>query len=131
MKSKQASNPARKNKSAAPEPKPSTSDFIKDFRSKKVTQNFATRKEAIIQNSQKSDSKISHPFAKYNAAGQLQCVLCSLALPSAKAWPIHILTRKHQDNMDILRKKANKSSKPCLKESTVSESSPSRETGEL
>ena len=66
-------------------------DFLKEFRNKTV-----------------SGSKITHPFAKYNASGQLQCVICSLQIPNEKGWSVHVQTRKHKDTMSSMKTAATK-----------------------
>ena len=76
------------------QPKSGQKDFLKEFRNKKV-----------------SGNNISHPFAKYNASGQLQCVICCLQIPNDKAWAVHVLTRKHKDTMSSMKIAATKTSR--------------------
>lgn len=85
-------------KQTQPKPEPASikvgqTDFLKEFRNKKV-----------------SGNKITHPFAKYNASGQLQCVICSLQIPNEKAWPVHVQTRKHKDTMSTMKIAATRTS---------------------
>lgn len=44
-------------------------------------------------------TKIENPLAKYNA-GQLMCVLCSSVVRSEKAWPVHLNSKQHKENVE-------------------------------
>ena len=84
---------------------PNQTDFLKEFRNRK-----GTNKSAQLPNASHSatSSRITHPFAKYNASGQLQCVLCSVQVVSEKNWSFHLQSRTHKDTMATLKNSANK-----------------------
>ncbi|KAL4716637.1 hypothetical protein ACJJTC_008272 [Scirpophaga incertulas] len=50
------------------------------------------------------NKKIDNPLAKYNTAGQLTCVLCSSIVKSAHAWPVHINSKQHKENIESAKK---------------------------
>ena len=86
--------------------KPTQTDFLKEFRNRKVTNKSAPHNASHDATS--ADSRVTHPFAKYNTSGQLQCVLCSLQVATDKAWPFHLQSRKHKDIMASLKKSTSK-----------------------
>eukprot|EP00026_Physarum_polycephalum_P006024 Phypoly_transcript_06064.p1 GENE.Phypoly_transcript_06064~~Phypoly_transcript_06064.p1 ORF type:complete len:297 (+),score=87.30 Phypoly_transcript_06064:873-1763(+) len=61
-------------------------------------------------------SKVDSPFAKYNAAGQLQCSLCGTAIKTEALWPVHIKSKTHKENQAQLeqsqKKAASKAAAP-------------------
>lgn len=44
-------------------------------------------------------SRINHPLAKYDSAGQLTCVLCKSVVKSEAVWPVHLNAKKHKENV--------------------------------
>ncbi|XP_064396847.1 zinc finger protein 830-like [Halichondria panicea] len=52
-----------------------------------------------------SVQKIDHPLAKYNALGQLTCVVCTATVKTELLWSTHIQSRKHKDNVAALKSK--------------------------
>lgn len=47
--------------------------------------------------------KIDNPLAKYSG-GQLMCVLCSSVVRSEKAWPVHLNSKQHKENVEQAKK---------------------------
>lgn len=48
-------------------------------------------------------TKIDNPLAKYSA-GQLMCILCSSVVRSEKAWPVHLNSKQHKENVEQAKK---------------------------
>lgn len=48
-------------------------------------------------------AKIDSPLAKYNDAGQLQCVLCKTIVRSADVWKVHVNAKLHKQNVELAK----------------------------
>lgn len=48
-------------------------------------------------------AKIDSPLAKYNDAGQLQCVLCKTFVRSADVWKVHVNAKLHKQNVELAK----------------------------
>ncbi|KAI0059182.1 hypothetical protein BV25DRAFT_1146386 [Artomyces pyxidatus] len=44
----------------------------------------------------RQEVRISHPYATYNAAGQLRCIICGTAVKHASAWEGHLGSKGHR-----------------------------------
>ncbi|KAJ3009632.1 hypothetical protein NUW54_g2722 [Trametes sanguinea] len=51
----------------------------------------------------RQEARIEHPLASYNAAGQLRCIACGIAIKQATAWEGHIGSKTHRTNAARLR----------------------------
>jgi len=50
-------------------------------------------------------SRINHPYAAYNASGQLRCTVCVIAIKNATAWAGHLGSKIHRTNVAQLKAK--------------------------
>lgn len=48
-------------------------------------------------------SKVDHPFAKYDEAGRLFCVVCNAMVKSESVWQAHLGSQVHRDNIQKLK----------------------------
>ncbi|EFA81074.1 hypothetical protein PPL_05910 [Heterostelium album PN500] len=48
--------------------------------------------------------QIDSPFAKYNSAGKLSCVICNLNINNESMWTAHCNSNKHKESLDQLSK---------------------------
>lgn len=48
-------------------------------------------------------TKLNSPLAKYNAAGQLTCILCSAVVKNELVWPAHVNGKLHKENVVNLK----------------------------
>lgn len=48
-------------------------------------------------------NKITHPFAKYDEAGRLVCVVCNAPVKSEAVWQAHLGSSAHRDNIQKLK----------------------------
>lgn len=61
---------------------------------KRLMQEKRTQKDGLSRAGKKIDS----PLAKYDAAGQLSCVLCGNALPLKESqWTLHLASKSHRE----------------------------------
>lgn len=49
-----------------------------------------------------SSHRITSPLAKYED-GELKCLVCDSVVRSEKAWPVHINSKKHKDNIVLAK----------------------------
>lgn len=49
--------------------------------------------------------KIDSPFAKYNSADQLTCIICNQVVKSELVWNAHVNSRSHLENKNKLKSK--------------------------
>lgn len=47
--------------------------------------------------------RVESPFAKYNSAGQLSCVLCNAHIKTEILWQAHVLGKPHKDKVSELK----------------------------
>ncbi|XP_043467992.1 zinc finger protein 830 [Leptopilina heterotoma] len=52
--------------------------------------------------------KIESPLAKYNSLGQLTCIICKITVNNEAAWPIHINSKKHKENIENAKQQLEK-----------------------
>ncbi|XP_051159820.1 zinc finger protein 830 [Leptopilina boulardi] len=52
--------------------------------------------------------KIESPLAKYNSLGQLTCIICKITISNEAAWPIHINSKKHKENIENAKQQLEK-----------------------
>lgn len=45
---------------------------------------------------QESEARINHPYASYNAAGQLRCTACGLPVKGGSMWEGHVGSKAHR-----------------------------------
>ncbi|XP_031842438.1 zinc finger protein 830 [Nomia melanderi] len=48
--------------------------------------------------------KIESPLAKYTDAGQLMCILCKTVVRNETAWPVHLNSKTHKENIELAKK---------------------------
>ncbi|XP_026321967.1 zinc finger protein 830 isoform X2 [Hyposmocoma kahamanoa] len=70
---------------------------------KKRAQEEMRRLMAERKKKDSQPTKIDNPLAKYNA-GQLMCILCSSVVRSEKAWPVHLNSKQHKENVEQAKK---------------------------
>ncbi|PPQ73169.1 hypothetical protein CVT26_014769 [Gymnopilus dilepis] len=51
----------------------------------------------------RQEARISHPYASYNASGQLKCSVCGVVVKHASAWEGHLGSKQHRTNLLRLR----------------------------
>lgn len=51
--------------------------------------------------------RINSPLAKYEN-GELKCIVCDSIVRSEKAWPVHINSKKHKDNILLAKEMKGK-----------------------
>lgn len=51
----------------------------------------------------RQEARITHPYASYNASGQLRCSVCSTVVKHASAWEGHLGSKLHRTNITRLR----------------------------
>src|SRR6266567_2500949 len=51
----------------------------------------------------RQEARISHPYAAYNASGQLKCSVCGLVIKYGSAWEGHLGSKIHRTNVARMR----------------------------
>ncbi|XP_063704490.1 zinc finger protein 830 [Culicoides brevitarsis] len=54
--------------------------------------------KAATKESPSISARINSPLAKYEA-GELKCIVCDAVVRSEKAWPVHVNSKKHKENL--------------------------------
>lgn len=72
-----------------------------------------------------SSKKIESPIAKYNAAGQLTCIICNQVVKSELVWNAHINSKSHLEAKNQLKMKlVAEQAKPISTPENIPKSSP-------
>ncbi|XP_015431752.1 PREDICTED: zinc finger protein 830 [Dufourea novaeangliae] len=48
--------------------------------------------------------KIESPLARYTDVGQLMCILCKVIVRNETAWPVHLNSKSHKENIELAKK---------------------------
>lgn len=67
----------------------------------KLKEQKASAKEPV------STGRVDSPFAKYEH-GELKCIVCDSIVRSEKAWPVHINSKKHKENIALAKEMKEK-----------------------
>ncbi len=51
----------------------------------------------------RQEARITHPYATYNATGQLRCTVCCAVVKHASAWEGHLGSKQHRTNVARMR----------------------------
>ncbi|XP_065666562.1 zinc finger protein 830-like isoform X1 [Hydra vulgaris] len=70
------------------------------------------RKLMKLQKAAGSVKKINHPLAKYNNLDQIVCIVCDLTVKNEIMWNTHLQSRKHKENVVMLKTKSSKQAVP-------------------
>ncbi|GAN06311.1 zinc finger protein 830-like [Mucor ambiguus] len=74
-------------------------------------------------------AKITHPFAKYDQANRLVCVVCNSHVKSESVWQAHLGSQLHRDNIQKLKElKQQQQQQQQLKRRATSPSPPALST---
>ncbi|KAF8904999.1 hypothetical protein CPB84DRAFT_1814247 [Gymnopilus junonius] len=57
----------------------------------------------VLLKAKRQEARITHPYASYNASGQLKCSVCSAVVKHASAWEGHLGSKLHRTNIIRLR----------------------------
>lgn len=79
------------------------------------------------QQERKKVTKITHPFAKYDQAGSLVCVVCNSNVKSEAVWQAHLGSQLHRDNIQKLKELKQQQQQQQLKRRASSPPPPSSE----
>uniref|UniRef100_A0A336KS75 Zinc finger protein 830 n=1 Tax=Culicoides sonorensis TaxID=179676 RepID=A0A336KS75_CULSO len=66
------------------------------FRLRRMIKEQKSSTKEVIQH------RIDSPFAKYQD-GELRCIVCDSVVRSEKAWPVHVNSKKHKDNIALAK----------------------------
>ncbi|CAH1774685.1 unnamed protein product, partial [Owenia fusiformis] len=72
---------------------------------KKVSKDDLRRLMKESRSSTAKNQRIDSPLAKYNALGQLVCIVCNIHLKSEKLWNAHLMGRSHKEKHAALKAK--------------------------
>ncbi|EKC99356.1 hypothetical protein A1Q2_06293 [Trichosporon asahii var. asahii CBS 8904] len=74
---------------------------------------------------QKAAAKVQHPYASYNASGQLRCIVCAVpADRKVKQWDAHLLTKQHRQSVQRERAEEAKRAAAAAKRKQAAEPEP-------
>eukprot|EP00122_Pirum_gemmata_P018804 Pgem_evm1s17616 len=67
---------------------------------KKTTTRLPTKALATKGAATKIKTSIQSPYAKFDSAGQLHCMLCRMTVKSEASWTIHLRGKTHKENIE-------------------------------
>lgn len=77
---------------------PNRSNMSSSFRLRRMIKD----QKAAVKEVPVSTKRINSPLAKYED-GELKCIVCDSIVRSEKAWPVHVNSKKHKDNIVIAK----------------------------
>lgn len=70
--------------------------------------------------------KVDHPLAKYNAKGDLYCLLCNSLIKNANSWKVHLSTKSHKDQFLLFKAGKSMKNAPLKRPATKADNAPPR-----
>lgn len=64
---------------------------------------YAMSDVRALLKAKRQEARITHPYATYNAAGQLRCAVCTAVVKHASAWEGHLGSKQHRTNVARMR----------------------------
>lgn len=74
----------------------------------------------LMQLKKAGSHKVNHPLAKYNNLEQLVCVICTKVVKDDSLWNAHLQSKKHKENVLLIKTKKSNTSSPAASSSSQS-----------